>query len=93
MVRLGKGQALLGGVSNNVYQTKIYTMTCSNRYCIISLMNRELSVPRKYFVAILIPDQMSGCITGGKNTFQNGQNFYTTKDLFHPQIQYASFQN
>ena len=68
MVRLGKGQAILGGLSkNNVYQVKIYSMTCSNRNCIISLLNRELSVPKSEFMAIPIPDTISGCITGGKN--------------------------
>ena len=66
MVRLGKGQAILGGWSNNVYQAKIYSMTCSNRNCMISLLDRELSVPRQDFVAIPIPDTISGCITGGR---------------------------
>ena len=70
MVRLGKGQAILGGSSGTDYQAKIYSMTCSNRNCIISLLNRELSVPKGYFVAIPIPDTISGCITGGKNDFQ-----------------------
>ena len=75
MVRLGKGQAILGGTSSNGYQAmigyqaKIYSMTCSNRNCIISLINRELSVPKEDFVAIPIPDTISGCITGGKNDF------------------------
>ena len=67
MVRLEKGQAILGGESSNDFQAKIYSMTCSNRNCIISLLNRELSVPKGYFVAIPIPDTISGCITGGKN--------------------------
>ena len=67
MVRLGKGQAILGGRSNDVYQTKIYSMGCSNRNCTISLLNRELSVPKYEFVAIPIPDTISGCITGGKD--------------------------
>ena len=70
MVRLGKGQAIFGGeINNNDFQTKIYSMTCSNRNCIISLLNRELSVPKSGFVAIPIPDTISGCITGGKNDF------------------------
>ena len=70
MVRLGKGQAILGGKSIDVYQAKIYLMTCSNRTCTISLLvDRELSVPIKDFVAIPIPDTISGCITGGKNDF------------------------
>ena len=66
MVRLGKGQAILGGLSNNVYQAKIYSMTCSNRNCMISLLDMKLSVPRQEFVAIPIPDTISGCITGGR---------------------------
>ena len=70
MVRLGKGQAILGGYSNGVYQAKIYSMTCSNRNCIISLLNRELLIPNGNFVAIPIPDTISGCITGGKKHFQ-----------------------
>ena len=67
MVRLGKGQAILGGWSNGDYQAKIYSMTCFNSNCIISLLNRELSVPKGLFLAIPIPDTISGCITGGKN--------------------------
>ena len=70
MVRLGKGQAILGGQENGDYQAKIYSITCSNRNCIISLLDRELSVPKYGFVAIPIPDTISGCITGGKKYFQ-----------------------
>ena len=66
MVKLGKGQAILGGSSDGVHQAKIYSMTCSNRNCMISLLDRELSVPRQDFVAIPIPDTISGCITGGR---------------------------
>ena len=67
MVKLGTGQAILGGVSDfNSYQNKIYLLTCSNRNCLISLLNRELSVAKEEFMAIPIPDTMSGCITGGK---------------------------
>ena len=69
MVRLGKGQALLGGESYRIEQTKIYSLNCYNRYCIISILNRELSIPSSMFVAIPIPDQTSGCITGGKKLF------------------------
>ena len=75
MVRLGKGQAILGGRSKQFHTTiglsnKIYSLTCSNRHCTISLLNRELTVARSNFVAIPIPDEMAGCITGGKNYFQ-----------------------
>ena len=65
MVKLVKGQAILGGKSSD-HQAKIYSMTCSNRNCIISLLNRELSVQKAGFVAIPIPDTISGCISGGK---------------------------
>ena len=87
MVRLGKGQAILGGNRNGDFQTKIYSMGCSNRKCIISVLNRELSFPKGYFVAIPIPDTISGCITGGNSNFEKKtQKFYTIKYLFHPQI-------
>ena len=68
MVRLGKGQAILGGKKSfdGDYQAKIYSLTCSNRNCIILSLHRELSFPKQAFVAIPIPDTISGCITGGK---------------------------
>jgi hypothetical protein len=66
MVRLGKGQAILGGESDgSIFHANIYSMDCSNRNCIISLLNRKLSDPKSSFVAIPIPDTISGCITGG----------------------------
>ena len=72
MVRLSKGQAIFGGKSNgvSVYHSKIYLMTCSNRNCTIILLNRQLSVPKGFFVAISVPDTITGCITDGKNDFQ-----------------------
>ena len=70
MVQLGKGQAILGGWSYASSIAKIYFMTCSNRNCVMSLLDRELSVPKGLFVAIPIPDTISGCITGGKKYFQ-----------------------
>ena len=83
MVRLGKGQAILGGRSNDVYHSKIYLMTCSNRDCTILLLNRELSVPNEFFVAISIPDTISGCTTKGRNDFQKKiQKLYVSKYLF-----------
>ena len=92
MVRLGKGQAILGGQAaklgtNDVYQAKIYSMTCSNRNCNISLLDRELSVPKGFFVAIPIPDTISGCITGGKNYFQKDHKRSIQPNIcFTPQI-------
>ena len=64
MVPLGHGQAILGGRDDNdVFQNKIYHITCSQQICTLSKMKKELSVPRAYFVAIPIPDSMSGCIS------------------------------
>ena len=73
MVKLGNGQAILGGVSGawqNTYHNKIYLLACSNRNCLISLLDRELSVAKEKFIAIPIPDTISGCITGGKQDFR-----------------------
>jgi hypothetical protein len=72
MVRLGKGQAILGGTNRDIgFETKIYSMDCSNKNCTISLLNRELTIPRTLFVAIPIPDRLSGCTTEGNINFQN----------------------
>ena len=75
MVPLGQGQAIIGGEDGNHFpQTKIYHVTCSHQSCMISLLRRELSVPRGSFVAIPIPDNMvpdSGCISESKNLGDN----------------------
>ena len=88
MARLGKGQAILGGkASNNIYLAKIYSLTCSNRNCIILLLDRELSVPRDSFVAIPISDTITGCITGGGKIFQKiSKKIYTSKHLFNLEL-------
>ena len=102
MVRIGKGQAILGGSSksvyfqtdfdpllddqaSDVYHSKIYSLTCSNRNCIISLLERELSVQKGYFVAIPIPDTISGCITKGKNDFQKNSRILYNQIFFSSQ--------
>ena len=93
MVRLGKGQAILGGRSNGILQAKIYSMTCSNKNCVISLLDRELSAPRYQFVAIPIPDTISGCITGGKKTQINPKALCKPNFYFTPRLQTASSQH
>ena len=68
MVKLGRGQAILGGYSSSSgwsFKPEIYHMTCSNRNCLISPLNTELSMPRSDYVAIPIPDEIAGCITAG----------------------------
>ena len=66
MVPLGLGQAILGGDGDGDYHTEIYHLTCSQQICQILLLNQELSFPREYFVAIPIPDAISGCISESK---------------------------
>ena len=66
MVSLGFGQAILGGANDFGYQRKIYGLTCSNQIFDISVLSQDLSVPRMYFVAILVPDTISGCVTESK---------------------------
>lgn len=67
MVPLGIGQAIIGGFSQGYgFQDKIYLFSCMDRNCSIHQLSQVLSVPRGWFVAIPIPDTLSGCITGGK---------------------------
>ena len=67
MVPLGIGQAIIGGFSQGYgFQDKIYLFSCMDRNCLIHQLSQVLSVPMHWFVAIPIPDTLSGCITGGK---------------------------
>ena len=73
MVTLDLGQAIIGGVSNGIYQRKIYHIKCSNVQllsvqdnCDILTLETELLIARSAFVAIPIPDFLSGCSTEGK---------------------------
>ena len=67
MVTLGLGQALLGGVdANYIPRKEIYHFTCYQGDCTISSLNQLLDVPRADFVAIPIPDIISGCISDSK---------------------------
>ena len=80
MVQLVNGQAIIGGYGDREYgdpeydtdyQDKIYFFSCMNRNCSIHQLRQELSVPSAQFVAIPIPDTLSGCITGGKKFQKN----------------------
>ena len=66
MVNLGLGQAVLGGYNDNVIMNKIYHVTCSQQICKISKLSQELKVPRQSFVAIPVPDSLSGCSSESK---------------------------
>ena len=83
MVQLGNGQAILGGYRGNRFinsgyghtrlngaQTRIYYLTCINRNCKISLLNKVIRDARKMTLVIPIPDNISGCITGGKESLE-----------------------
>jgi hypothetical protein len=85
MVRLGNGQAIIGGFSygNGEYEEKIDLFSCMNRHCSIHQLSQELSVPRYMFVAIPITDTLSGCITGGKKFHK----------IYHANLQLKTYPN
>ena len=68
MVELGNGQAIIGGGGDGIIQAKIHLLHCMNRNCSISTLSQDLSVPRQRFLAIPIPDTITGCISGGKKS-------------------------
>ena len=82
MVLLGKGLAIIGGYGNVNAQDKIHLLSCMNRNCSISTLSQELSMPRYWFVAIPIPDTITGCITGGKNIFKKLPDSFVMLNLF-----------
>ena len=67
MVKFGKGQVILQAWYDIF---NIYSMTCSNRNCLISLLNKGFEAYYMNFVAIPIPDKMSGCLAEGKHDFK-----------------------
>ena len=90
MVKLGKGQAIIGGrKTNGNSESKIYLITCSNRNCHFSLLDKELSVPRQGLVAIPIPDTISECITGGSYNFKKISKALSNQLLFSPTLKYS----
>ena len=66
MVPLALGQAIIGGKTGDTKTNKIYHLECSKETCDLSKLEAELSIPRESFVAIPIPDFLSGCISKGK---------------------------
>ena len=66
MVTLGLGQAILGGSDNYDHRKEIYHFTCYQQDCTISLLEQLLKVSTRFFVAIPIPDSISGCISDSK---------------------------
>ena len=92
MVPLSNGQAILGGIYFNrgsiehqiEWNPNIYFLSCSNLECNIQTMTQTASFLATYFVAIPIPDDMSGCIFRGKLIE------FTIKDVFFEKKQKKS---
>jgi hypothetical protein len=72
MVPLAKGQAIIGGFYPGIPafhdMISIHYLIVIKRNCIISTLDRKISVPRGAFVVIPISDKISGCITVGKQS-------------------------
>ena len=69
MIPLGNGQAIVGGATTsgpNEHNRKIYFLTVLNSTWKVSVLNQALSFPRRSFLAIPIPDTISGCISEGR---------------------------
>ena len=71
MVPLGEGQVIMGGIAaiidiGKAIQNKLYLVVCANRTCFLSPMSQELTIHRRGFIVIPIPDAISGCISNGK---------------------------
>ena len=66
MVPLELGQAIIGGETDGTRTNKIYHLECSQEIWDLSKLDAELSMARESFVAIPIPDFLSGCISEGK---------------------------
>ena len=86
MVQLGNGLAIIGGYGNGNYQSKIHLLICMNRNCSISTLSQELSVPRELFLAIPIPDTITGCISGGKKSKKEAPDLFMILNLFSPKF-------
>jgi hypothetical protein len=59
----GQGVILMGGLSvtNNEYQSSMYKLICDQLGCKWSEMEQQLKIPRRYLVAMLIPDTLTNC--------------------------------
>jgi hypothetical protein len=54
----GQGVIVIGGYSatDNAYQSSMYKLICDQLGCNWSEMEQQLKIPRRHFVAMLIPD-------------------------------------
>ena len=87
MVQLGNGLAIIGGYGDGYgTQDKIHHLSCMNRNCSITTLSQELSVPRRLFLAIPIPDTIAGCISGGKKCQKKVPDSFVILNLFAPEF-------
>ena len=82
MVPLGLGQAVIGGYNwaNLNLSSNIYHITCKNHICDINTLRKQLHILREDFLAIPIPDDISGCISESK---LSSWIRYTLMDIYH----------
>ena len=86
MVQLGNGLAIIGGYGDGIVQAKIHLLSCMNRNCSISTLSQKLSVPRRWFLAIPIPDTIAGCISAGKKFKKEVPDLFMILNLFSPKL-------
>jgi hypothetical protein len=86
MVQLGNGQAIIGGTGGGYIQANIHLLNCMNRICSISTLSQELSVPRQWFLALPIPDTITGCISQGKKCQKKVPDSFVILNLFSPKF-------
>ena len=62
MVRVGFDIIVLGGSSNkDVYDPKLFKLSCTNDICQWETLAQKLQTPRRFFVAIPIQDDFVKC--------------------------------
>ena len=71
MTPLGNGLAIIGGKSQindwiTLDNTHILLFTCSNLICKVKELQQLMPINYHHFVAIQIPNIISGCVSKGK---------------------------
>jgi hypothetical protein len=56
----GQGVIIMGATTITE-QSSIYKLICDQLGCKWSEMEQQLKIPRRYFVAMLIPDTLTNC--------------------------------
>ena len=64
MVRVGYDLIVLGGISgfhHSDYSDSLYKLSCYNNTCHWESLSQELKTPKKFIVAIPVPDNFISC--------------------------------